>query len=40
MKHIGATMGFGADVASLPVEPLTAEQAAKIDEIVARYQEK
>lgn len=36
MKHIGAHMGFGADIASLPVEPLTAEQAAKIDEIVKR----
>lgn len=39
MKHIGSTMGFGADVASLPVEPLTADQAAKIDAIVARYKE-
>ena len=37
MKHIGNSMGFGADVASLPVEPLTPEQAKAIDEIVKRY---
>lgn len=37
MKHIGSTMGFGADIASLPVEPLTAEQAGKIDAIIKRY---
>ena len=37
MKHIGHSMGFGADVASLPVEPLTPEQAKAIDEIVKRY---
>ena len=38
MKHIGYTMGFGADVASLPVEPLTAEQAKQIDEIIKKFQ--
>ena len=37
MKHIGAGMGFGADIASLPVEPLTAAQAAQIDEVVRRF---
>ena len=37
MKHIGSSMGFGADVASLPVEPLTAAQARQIDAIVERY---
>lgn len=37
MKHIGAGMGFGADIASLPVEPLTAAQAAQIDETVKRF---
>ncbi len=37
MKHIGHSMGFGADVASLPVEPLTPEQAKAIDEIIKRY---
>ena len=37
MKHIGAVMGFGADIASLPVEPLTAAQAAQIDETVKRF---
>lgn len=38
MKHIGASMGFGSDIASLPVEPLTAEQAAAMDAIVKRFQ--
>ena len=31
MKHIGATMGFGSDVAMLPVEPLTDEQKKQVD---------
>ena len=38
MKHIGAGMGFGSDIASLPVEPLTAEQAAAMDAIVKHFQ--
>lgn len=37
MKHIGHSMGFGADVASLPIEPLMPEQAKAIDEITKRY---
>ena len=37
MKHIGSIMGFGADIASMPVEPLTMEQKEKIDQIVKRY---
>lgn len=37
MKHIGAKLGFGADIASLPIEPLTAEEKKGIDAIVERY---
>ena len=37
MKYIGARMGFGADIASLPIEPLTDAQRRGIDEILERY---
>ena len=40
MKHIGATMGFGADIAMLPVEPLTDEQKRKVDELAAQFMER
>lgn len=34
MKHLGANMGFGTDIATLPVEPLTDAEKQRIDEIV------
>ena len=40
MKYIGSRFGFGSDTATSPVEPLTAEEKKKIDEIIERYVEK
>lgn len=37
MKYIGSKLGFGANLASDPIEPLTTEQMRGIDEIVERY---
>ena len=37
MKHIGSKMGFGADIAMLPVEPLTDAQKKQVDELVAQF---
>lgn len=40
MKHIGATMGFGEDIAMLPVEPLTDDQKRKVDELAGQFMER
>ena len=40
MKYISCRLGFGSDTATYPVEPLTAEEKRKIDEIIERYVEK
>lgn len=37
MKYIGSKLGFGVNIASDPIEPLTAEQMRGIDEILERY---
>lgn len=37
MKHIGATMGFGEDIAMLPIEPLTEEQKKLIDQHCKKF---
>lgn len=37
MKHIGATMGFGADIASLPLGSLTDAQKAAINEHCKKF---
>lgn len=37
MKHIGSTMGFGSDIAMLPIQPLTEDEKKRVDEIVTRY---
>lgn len=37
MKHIGSSMNFGADITSMPCEPLTSEEAKTIDQIVSKY---
>ena len=39
MKHIGAVMGFGADISMLPVEPLTDAQKAQVDALIKPFME-
>ena len=37
MKYIGSRMGFGENISSDPIEPLTEEQMRQIDRIIEKY---
>ncbi|MDO4546966.1 MAG: dihydrodipicolinate synthase family protein [Clostridia bacterium] len=37
IKYIASVMGFGENIASYPIQPLTEQQMRRIDEIVAPY---